>query len=706
MAMETQRLEFVISAVNRAQTAINQLQQNLGGLRAAAERFNEASQRGAATTRRALSGLSQVLQNVRQAFAAFAQRAAAAFQAVQRAAAAAQQGLSFFGGVLGRVAGMAGGAARTGFLGLAGALFLIGKRGVDVNVSVSRVHSSLTTMLGSGRAASSVLDTLRRDAANTTFSFQELADQTRRLLAFGFNPAQARTALLTLGDVAFSQAGEEGAGALLDRLTLAIGQIKAKGLLQGEEALQLTEAGINVRDALRIPSGMDIADAGLTADQAIPQLLAAMQRRFGGTMARQMSSIPGASSNIGDAADSLTSLVSGGFTQRLGQAMNMLLRFLNALESSRAGRTALGQIAIVMNNLGDALIYAVRQLPRFIQMWPALTDRIAVSFALLQTMGQTLMRILGIELPNALDPRSILRFVDSVILAVGNMVNVLFGSMRVLGELMTMAGTALRFVGDAVSDTVKDMRYQIEWQLMQVQKAFHETGSNFLRMVQLMLQGIQGNPLFDRGGWAGKALEDMRPAMDATGKAYTAVQNRQEVLTQEYVLESQVGRSSRELHRRFQDPKYGFTPEERINMAWRGTGPGTDTRMQRQFWRDFSGNLMMARQWLQGVVFDSARTEAMGGGPFGRNNVQLFPGGGSITTAPGGMPMDDPNDPFAPVRMPDGRVISRIAAQTLQGGTAQIVINVQNADPRQIGQIVQTHLERELRPAFPGPSGF
>ena len=97
--------------------------------------------------------------------------------------------------------------------------------------------------------------------------------------------------------------GQDG----IDRLTIAIGQIQAKGKVSAEEMLQLAEAGVPawqmLADAMgtSIPQAMKMAEKG-TIDSAtgIQAIISGMNSKFGGMMQEQSSTINGMLSNIQD----------------------------------------------------------------------------------------------------------------------------------------------------------------------------------------------------------------------------------------------------------------------------------------------------------------------------------------------------------------------------------------------------------------------
>jgi tape measure domain-containing protein len=106
---------------------------------------------------------------------------------------------------------------------------------------------AFTQFLGSSRAAGRELRVLYKTAAATPFEVPQITTAARRLLAFGFNAKQANSWLSTIGDTI---AGMGGGAQEIDQLVTAIGQIRSKGRLQGDELMQLSELGVVNRGKL------------------------------------------------------------------------------------------------------------------------------------------------------------------------------------------------------------------------------------------------------------------------------------------------------------------------------------------------------------------------------------------------------------------------------------------------------------------------
>jgi phage tail tape-measure protein len=113
--------------------------------------------------------------------------------------------------------------------------------GVKLAADTEQATIGFTTLLGSAETAKKMMGELETFAASTPFQFPELAASARKMLALGFAADEVMPVLTTLGDAA---SGLGGGAELLDRITVALGQMRTKGVVSGEEMRQLAEAGI------------------------------------------------------------------------------------------------------------------------------------------------------------------------------------------------------------------------------------------------------------------------------------------------------------------------------------------------------------------------------------------------------------------------------------------------------------------------------
>lgn len=315
----------------------------------------------------ALSLLAGPLRIVRAAFEAGGRVLGVVSGALGALASVAIQAAQAIGGTLLAAAretfGFLGGAARIGVLALVAALGLLAKRGVDVNLSLHATQAALAGILRSQGAAASFLREIRQEARVSAFEFVDLADMSKRLLALGFARDEVLPTIRTLADTSAAMGGGKG---LLDRLVLAFGQIRAKGQLMGGEALQLTEAGINVREAVGLPLGRDFGEEKIPAAVALPRILAFMQERFGGQQGAMVETLPGRLSNIADAMNDLTASVTEGLVERLTRAAGALLQFVSGLADAGESSRIFRAVRALFDRLGDAVEHLATRLPEVV----------------------------------------------------------------------------------------------------------------------------------------------------------------------------------------------------------------------------------------------------------------------------------------------------------------------------------------------------
>lgn len=177
------------------------------------------------------------------------------------------------------------------------------------------------TMLGSADKAKKFLGELQTFAAKTPFEYASLMQASQKMLAMGFKENDILPTLTAIGDAV---AGLGGGQEKIDRVTIALGQMKAKGKASAEEMMQLTEAGIPAWEMLAQKIGVSIPEAmkmvtkgSVDADTAIAAVVAGMNTKFGGMMAKQATTFGGLWSTIMDTF----SVMSGKVTQPLFEAM-------------------------------------------------------------------------------------------------------------------------------------------------------------------------------------------------------------------------------------------------------------------------------------------------------------------------------------------------------------------------------------------------
>jgi len=253
----------------------------------------------------------------------------------QRGMQQVQQQARGLGGALGGIGRIAAGAfAGLGAVALAKGAFSAAKSAVvDFNASMEQSSIAWTTMLGSAQASQKMLADLQQFARTTPFEFPELEQASRRLLAMGFDAKEVIPLMTDLGNAASALGlGSEG----VNRIGLALGQMRAKTRVSGEEMRQLTEAGVPAWDILAqavgkpIPEVMKLAETGKIASSTFIQAFQTFsQQNYGGMMEAQSRTFKGAMSNI---KDSLTQGAASAFQPLfavLSQGAVKLADFLN-----------------------------------------------------------------------------------------------------------------------------------------------------------------------------------------------------------------------------------------------------------------------------------------------------------------------------------------------------------------------------------------
>ena len=238
--------------------------------------------------------------------------------------------------------------------GVGVALGALGLASVKAAGQMEQTRIAFTTLLKDGEKAKSFLSELEKFAASTPFELPGVLDASKRLLAFGFSAEQVIPILTAVGDSAAALGiGEEG----IQRLTLAIGQMQAKGKVSAEEMLQLAEAGVPAWEMLAnkigtdIPTAMDKASKGqISAAEGIQAVISGMNSKFGGMMEQQAQTVNGIMSNIQDSV-----------TQTMVVIGDELIEAFDIKAALKGAQDAIGEFADKVKTMG--LSNAIRDLP-------------------------------------------------------------------------------------------------------------------------------------------------------------------------------------------------------------------------------------------------------------------------------------------------------------------------------------------------------
>jgi len=103
---------------------------------------------------------------------------------------------------------------------------------------------SLRSVLQDAPAADAIFEKVKNLALTSPFTFKELSGYTKQLSAMSIPAKDLFDTMKKLADVS------AGVGVGMDRIVLAYGQVKAAGVLRGQELRQFSEAGINIVELL------------------------------------------------------------------------------------------------------------------------------------------------------------------------------------------------------------------------------------------------------------------------------------------------------------------------------------------------------------------------------------------------------------------------------------------------------------------------
>lgn len=164
-------------------------------------------------------------------------------------------------------------------------------------------ETSFAVMLGNMQSAKDLMSDLQDFAARTPYTVPDVTQNAQLLMNYGVEAENIIKTLTQLGDLS------QGSVDKLNRISLAYGQMLAKGKVTGEELRQMTEAGVPLTQALA--DNMGIATSELMkfiekGEVGIPELNSAIEGlttgtgKFAGMMEKQSQTLAGQWSTLKD----------------------------------------------------------------------------------------------------------------------------------------------------------------------------------------------------------------------------------------------------------------------------------------------------------------------------------------------------------------------------------------------------------------------
>lgn len=271
---------------------------------------------------------------------------------------------------------------------------------IGSNAEMEQYTTSLEVMLGSASKASAMIEKMREFAAKTPLTLENVISGGSLLMSYGVDESNLIDTMTKLGDLASGNAEK------MDRITLAYGQMLAKGKVTGEELRQMAEAGVPLQTALAESIGVTgeefskMVSAGKVGIDDLNKAITGLTTgngKFAGMMEKQSQTMHGMLSTLldnlsefmrkmgegafgevksvlQDVSDQLAEWEQDGTLDRWAQGVGVLLKNLIAFlkqaisvgldfkEAIIAGAVALGtfKITIGIGNVISAAVSAIR----------------------------------------------------------------------------------------------------------------------------------------------------------------------------------------------------------------------------------------------------------------------------------------------------------------------------------------------------------
>ncbi len=203
------------------------------------------------------------------------------------------------------------------------------------NAEMEQYLTSFTVMLGDAEKAKKLMEDLTNFAATTPLEMDDVIKASEMLMNYGVSADDVIMKMTQLGDLS------SGNAAKLDRVTLAYGQMLAKGKVTNEELRQMIEAGVPLLQALADTMGVttgEVQDLASKSKIGIDQLDAAIASltsdggKFAGMMDKQSQTFQGMLSNAHDTIERIGRDVGAQAFEELKDTFSDLLEKVQELE--------------------------------------------------------------------------------------------------------------------------------------------------------------------------------------------------------------------------------------------------------------------------------------------------------------------------------------------------------------------------------------
>lgn len=269
---------------------------------------------------------------------------------------------------------------KTGFTMLKG--MIVGYAGktlfdalIGSNAQFEQKMTSFEVLLGGAEKAQKMMEDLEEFAAKTPLQMDDVSSATQLLLSYGVAQEDVMTRMRQLGDLA------QGNAEKLDRVSLAYGQMLAKGKVTGEELRQMTEAGVPLVQDLADVIGISTAELSKmleTGSVGIPELNKAIESmtseggKFYNMMEKQSQTMSGMWSTLADNAKIFSRDVGEETFEYLKGELNSLMDTINQMKES-------GELDEIAGDIGERISNVIEFVIKLAKFLYEMKDAVAAA---------------------------------------------------------------------------------------------------------------------------------------------------------------------------------------------------------------------------------------------------------------------------------------------------------------------------------------
>ena len=237
------------------------------------------------------------------------------------------------------------------------------KSGVDYNATMQSYLTNFKVMLGSEEQAAAKLAEIRKMAASTPFSLDDLTSGTQTLLQFGIAVDDTTGVLQQLGDISLGNADK------LQTLVRAYGKMSSAQKVTLENVNMMIDAGFNPLNQICTATGESMADLykrisdGKVSFAELESAVASATSQGGqfyNGMLEASQTFSGRMSTLKDNVSALTGELTGGLFEALGELVvkvnEAAVSFLDDEEKMSQLKDTLGTLASVVTAAGTAFV--------------------------------------------------------------------------------------------------------------------------------------------------------------------------------------------------------------------------------------------------------------------------------------------------------------------------------------------------------------